>query len=75
MPGERNFHIFYMIMNSGDQQLLQHLGVHNLSADDFHYTSQGNASIVKTINDKNDYRQLLDAFKSLAFSVGEVKVR
>lgn len=39
MPGERNFHIFYLLLGSGDAPLLGRLGL-DANADNYHYTSQ-----------------------------------
>ncbi len=41
MPGERNFHIFYLIMASCDKSLLGKLFL-SASPDDYHYTRQVN---------------------------------
>ena len=56
-PGERNFHIFYHLLAGGDAGLLASLRLSSSPAD-FHYTSQGGASKVATINDQTNFREV-----------------
>ena len=48
-PGERNFHIFYMLLRCGRKKLLKslHLGK---NPDQYRYLSKGNASTVDTMS-------------------------
>jgi myosin-1 len=98
MPGERNFHVFYMLLTSADSALRQRLAL-DQPATAYRYTNQvwvlfgfpsvstvlklfvnvvnvqGNAEKVSTINDQEEFRDLLQAFKKLEFGDDEVNVR
>ncbi|KAG5889110.1 hypothetical protein JTB14_003913 [Gonioctena quinquepunctata] len=65
--GERNFHCFYQLLVGANDDLLKRL---NLSRDPNKYFSvrQGNAAIVDTINDRNDYRDVTASLNTLQFS-------
>lgn len=52
IPGERNFHIFYQLLRSGDSSLLQALKLED-SMDSYVYTT--GTSIVDGIDDQHDY--------------------
>lgn len=69
--GERNFHIFYLLLASGDSSLLSKLQLSS-SPDDYHFVRQGNSSSVRTLNDKALFREVKDAFKQMGFSEREV---
>jgi myosin-1 len=71
-PGERNFHIFYMLLCSGNSALLQVLQLSG-SADDYRYTSQGDASRVDSIDDRREYGDLMAAFQAMEFAKDEVQ--
>ncbi|EGD72824.1 MYO1C protein [Salpingoeca rosetta] len=73
MPGERNFHVFYMLINCGDASLLRHLDLEGATAQDFHYTQQGDACNVNGVSDADAYREMADAFKRLGFAAEETK--
>ena len=62
--GERNFHIFYQILQ--DPSLLKG------SADDYFYLKQGNATKVKTINDADDFKTVKSAMKVIGFAESEI---
>lgn len=66
-PGERNFHCFYQLLSGANEDLLKRL---NLSRDthQYFYVKQGNAAVVNTINDKNDYREVSTSLNTLQFS-------
>ena len=67
MPGERNFHAFYMLMAGPDAAKFQ------LSAgpDAFHYTMQGKASKVRTWDDAAEYGIMREAMLGMDFGEGE----
>lgn len=67
-PGERNFHSFYQLLYG--ETNLQEYGLH-LTADEYYYVNQGKCSKVPKIDDKRDYQQLKQAFKTVGFSVDE----
>ncbi|EDQ89910.1 uncharacterized protein MONBRDRAFT_16848 [Monosiga brevicollis MX1] len=71
MPGERNFHIFYMLMASGNTALLQRLQL-DPQPSKYRYTNQGDAEKVATIDDLRDYQDLERAFDELAFDRAEI---
>eukprot|EP00730_Choanoeca_flexa_P005614 TRINITY_DN11985_c2_g1_i12.p1 TRINITY_DN11985_c2_g1~~TRINITY_DN11985_c2_g1_i12.p1 ORF type:complete len:1164 (+),score=410.29 TRINITY_DN11985_c2_g1_i12:80-3571(+) len=71
MPGERNFHVFYMLLTSTDSDLRRRLQLEE-DATAYRYTNQGNAEKVSTIDDKKEFKDLLQAFKELEFEDSEV---
>lgn len=72
-PGERNFHIFYHLLGSGNTPLLQAMQL-TADADAYHYTRQGDASKVESIDDRRDFQDVLAAFKEMDFDKVEVQV-
>ncbi|XP_023269398.1 unconventional myosin-Ih [Seriola lalandi dorsalis] len=60
--GERNFHIFYQLVEGGEDDLLHQLG---LERDSLHYNylTQGECAIVFSINDKNDWKTVKNALQ------------
>ena len=67
-PGERNFHSFYQLLYG--ETNLQEYGLH-LTADDYYYVNQGKCCKVPKIDDKRDYQQLKQAFKTVGFTADE----
>jgi myosin I len=66
--GERNFHSFYQLLYGESQ--LQDYGLH-LKADDYFYINQGKCCKVTKIDDKHDYQQVKQAFKTVGFTTEE----
>ncbi|KAM8865234.1 unconventional myosin-Ih [Synchiropus picturatus] len=60
--GERNFHIFYQLVDGGDEELLQRLGLER-DCGHYNYLTQGECAIVPSINDKNDWKSVKNALQ------------
>lgn len=64
---ERNYHVFYQLLQGADRQTREQLLLHNLQTEDFAYTRDGNDSIVG-VSDKDEWKSLLEAFHVMNFS-------
>jgi myosin-1 len=69
--GERNFHIFYQLLQA-DSALLDELGLCSNAAN-YHYLSQGDSIEVSSINDKTDFLVVKKALEVIGFTSDEVK--
>ena len=65
--GERNFHVFYLLLASGEASGLGLTG----GPDDYQYLRQGGSSQVKGINDKAWYKEMIDGLNYIGFSKEE----
>ncbi|KJE97204.1 brush border myosin I [Capsaspora owczarzaki ATCC 30864] len=65
--GERNFHIFYMLMRGANDQLLGQL---ELSRDPntYNYTNQSGVNAVKSLDDKKEFEAVLKGLKTIGFT-------
>uniref|UniRef100_A0A8C1K9K3 Myosin IHa n=1 Tax=Cyprinus carpio TaxID=7962 RepID=A0A8C1K9K3_CYPCA len=70
--GERNFHIFYQLVEGGEEDLLRHLG---LEKDTKRYSYLGECSNVSSINDKNDWKTVKNALSVIDFDANDIEVR
>ncbi|XP_051512674.1 unconventional myosin-Ih-like [Myxocyprinus asiaticus] len=70
--GERNFHIFYQLVEGGEEDLLRHLG---LEKDTKHYCYlvQGESPNVNSINDKNDWKTVKNALSVIDFDANDIE--
>ncbi|MBN3312134.1 MYO1C protein, partial [Atractosteus spatula] len=70
--GERNFHIFYQLIEGGEEDLLRRLGLER-NAQQYQYLVKGNCPKVSSINDKNDWKLVRKALSVIGFGEDEVE--
>ncbi|XP_063150653.1 unconventional myosin-Ic isoform X3 [Candoia aspera] len=70
--GERNFHIFYQLLEGGDEELLRRLGLEK-SPHQYQFLVKGQCAKVSSINDKSDWKVVRRALSVINFSEGEVE--
>ncbi|KAJ5672547.1 hypothetical protein N7507_001674 [Penicillium longicatenatum] len=66
-PNERNYHIFYQLLQGADRSTREKLLLTGLHIEDFAYTRDGNDSIVG-VSDKDEWNSLIEAFHVMNFS-------
>ncbi|KAJ5947397.1 hypothetical protein N7466_000412 [Penicillium verhagenii] len=64
---ERNYHIFYQLLQGADRSTREKLLLNDLEIEDFAYTRDGNDSIVG-VSDKDEWNSLIEAFHVMNFS-------
>ncbi|KAM4576529.1 unconventional myosin-Ih [Odontesthes bonariensis] len=64
--GERNFHIFYQLVEGGSDDLLRKLGLER-NCLHYNYLAQGECATVPSINDKNDWKSVKNALQIIDF--------
>ncbi|ETO25680.1 class VII unconventional myosin [Reticulomyxa filosa] len=69
--GERNYHIFYMLTKGCDRNLRQSLELGQ--PEQYYYCNSGNCTTVPGINDKGDFDDVREAFKTLEFNEKDVE--
>ncbi|KAF5900598.1 unconventional myosin-Ic isoform X2, partial [Clarias magur] len=70
--GERNFHIFYQLLEGGEEDLLRRLGLER-NAQQYQYLVKGNCPKVSSINDRSDWKVVRKALTVIGFSDDEVE--
>ncbi|XP_029018061.1 unconventional myosin-Ih [Betta splendens] len=69
--GERNFHIFYQLVEGGEESLLQQLGL-DRGSQHYYYLTQGRCAIVSSINDTHDWKTVRNALQII--NIDEVNI-
>uniref|UniRef100_A0A673FRV7 Unconventional myosin-Ic n=1 Tax=Sinocyclocheilus rhinocerous TaxID=307959 RepID=A0A673FRV7_9TELE len=71
--GERNFHIFYQLLEGGEEPLLKRLGLEKTNPQHYHYLVKGNCPRVSSINDKNGWKVVRNALTIIGFNEEEIQ--
>lgn len=66
-PQERNYHIFYQLLQGADKGLRDALLLGDLQVEDFAYTKDGNDSIAG-VSDADEWNSLMEAFHIMNFT-------
>uniref|UniRef100_A0A3P9PA17 Unconventional myosin-Ih-like n=1 Tax=Poecilia reticulata TaxID=8081 RepID=A0A3P9PA17_POERE len=70
--GERNFHIFYQLVEGGEEDLLRWLGLER-NCKNYRYLVQGDCAKVSSINDKSDWKTVQKALSVIDFSESDTE--
>uniref|UniRef100_A0A6Q2Z4I8 Myosin Ic, paralog b n=1 Tax=Esox lucius TaxID=8010 RepID=A0A6Q2Z4I8_ESOLU len=70
--GERNFHIFYQLIEGGEEDLLRRLGLEK-NPQQYQYLVKGNCPKVSSINDRSDWKVVRKALTVIGFNDDEVE--
>ncbi|XP_077448132.1 unconventional myosin-Ic-like [Stigmatopora argus] len=65
--GERNFHIFYQLLDGASPELLQTLDLER-NPQSYQYLVKGSCSKVSSVSDKNNWKVLINALSVLGFT-------
>uniref|UniRef100_A0A480N6C4 Unconventional myosin-Ic n=1 Tax=Sus scrofa TaxID=9823 RepID=A0A480N6C4_PIG len=70
--GERNFHVFYQLLEGGEEETLRRLGLER-NPQSYLYLVKGQCAKVSSINDKNDWKVVRKALTVIDFTEDEVE--
>jgi len=64
---ERNYHIFYQLLQGADRKMKQDFLLADQDVDDFAYTMEGHPTI-HGVSDRDEWNSLIEAFEIMGFS-------
>jgi len=67
--GERNFHVFYQLLEGADGKLKEDFRLQDASY--YHYCNQGGSPKVDTIDDKEEFAEMMQAMTTMGLSSQE----
>uniref|UniRef100_A0ABK0LGY1 Myosin 1C n=1 Tax=Rattus norvegicus TaxID=10116 RepID=A0ABK0LGY1_RAT len=70
--GERNFHVFYQLLEGGEEEALRRLGLER-NPQSYLYLVKGQCAKVSSINDKSDWKVVRKALSVIDFTEDEVE--
>uniref|UniRef100_A0A8D3B5P4 Myosin Ic, paralog b n=1 Tax=Scophthalmus maximus TaxID=52904 RepID=A0A8D3B5P4_SCOMX len=70
--GERNFHIFYQMIEGGEEDLLRRMGLER-NPQQYQYLVKGNCPKVSSINDRSDWKMVRKALSVIGFNEDDVE--
>ncbi|KAK5928882.1 hypothetical protein CgunFtcFv8_010164 [Champsocephalus gunnari] len=70
--GERNFHIFYQMIEGGEEDLLRRLGLER-NPQQYQYLVKGNCPKVSSINDRSEWKLVRKALTVIGFNEDDVE--
>uniref|UniRef100_A0A2K6AAG0 Unconventional myosin-Ic n=1 Tax=Mandrillus leucophaeus TaxID=9568 RepID=A0A2K6AAG0_MANLE len=70
--GERNFHVFYQLLEGGEEETLRRLGLER-NPQSYLYLVKGQCAKVSSINDKSDWKVVRKALTVIDFTEDEVE--
>lgn len=70
--GERNFHIFYQLLDGGEDDLLTTLGLER-NPQSYQYLVKGNCPRLSSVSDKNNWKVVMKALSVIGFTEEEVQ--
>lgn len=70
--GERNFHTFYQLLYGATDGKLAEMGLKR-NPNMYHFINQGGDPKVSSINDRKDYRNVMEAMKAMGFNFKHVE--
>ncbi|KAL8954171.1 MAG: hypothetical protein Q9222_000055 [Ikaeria aurantiellina] len=69
-PSERNYHVFYQLLQGADPRMKEEFLINGMGTEDFHYTRDGNDRIAG-VSDVEEWHTLIEAFHIMGFSQKE----
>ncbi len=69
---ERNYHIFYQLLQGADRALKEEFLLNDMGIENFEYMKDGN-DIISGVSDREEWNTLIEAFHVMGFSDSEQK--